>query len=151
MSILNYIFHPVSMAVAPGSGFIDDRPKPGDVTMTLIGPDGPVPGTTARKPITAAASAQFPLGDFTATVGWTQIVFEHWVQPNRFQEGGFNGPTATRIGGWSGHSIDASSTMEGFTEDRISIGGINDDTIRFDMQGLGFDTSTRLVINITPQ
>jgi hypothetical protein len=116
--------------------------------MELLGPDGhAVPQTTTTKAITAAGT-QFPLGDFSATVSFTQIVFGSWNQADHFYEGSFNGPVATHTGGWGSATIDAASNVAGFTADRIAIVG---DTIRFDLQGLGVNGETRLVINVAPQ
>jgi hypothetical protein len=119
-----------------------------NVTMSLLDQNGQVVPTTTTTAAITAGGTSFPLGDFSATVSFTQIVLGPWVQPNKFYEGSFNGPVATTPGGWSNATIDASSNLTGFTADRIAVAG---DTIRFDMQGLVVTTTTRLVINVAAQ
>lgn len=146
MKLFYLLFRPFQLAFGPQAG--GDASTGASVTLEVRAPTlaSPAqPGTSSTQTI-AAGGTVFSLGSFKATVTDTQIVFDHWGVQNAWSPADFAGPVATTPGGWSAVSLDPSSNFSGFTADRIVVDGA---TLAFNMQGLPYDTSTKLVVNVS--
>lgn len=103
------------------------------------------PGFTSTKMI-GASGADFMQPDYICSITDTQVTFGRWTTEHTFTDYAFNGTVLKNVGGWSGFSIDRSSTIAGFSADRISI---VDGQLRVNFEGLSVDRGSRLALNIS--
>lgn len=102
------------------------------------------PGFTSTSVI-GAGGANFLQPDYICSITDTQVTFGGWTRSSIFTDYAFNGTVLKNAGSWSGFSIDPTSTLAGFTADRISI---VDGQLRVNFEGLSVDRGSRLSLNI---